>query len=580
MTLPTSQVQFRIIEEVKDTKGKSSWVAADILSPCTIEDINCSTIAACIKIEDNTLEPEIIPMGIDKCECVVTGYFELNTPDDPGSEITDEDLFNGCYQYGSKGTFCGRGLELKDGRNNFPTLRGKWKIASFTWDRNAKELGHYRFMMTLSYIWSDPKESQLFDGNDGSALKQNVQYFIKLGISDSGDQIPVIDPEIRGSLFDPNTAKFRSINKIDGLVENAELRIFSELEQTIPAFIGYIKSVKVSTGGMVSYECSELNSVLYQCAVRNPQAGLFKPRVMIRNPTESGINMSIEQMVQSIMSFYTGHPTIQYNPGVGISNPDSLGKLKLLPNRSTNIILPTQILSGTDVGTAIDSFLENECGFYTWYGRLDGSLQYGYGRDTITLDLNYEVILHSEKQPEDLSLPYKPNNVVVWNSDGSAYKLYPESLPVGNVTVASFRLQTNKLDRNLQAFAEKIWNDLQNDRKTYKVRFPAGITRFKEGDMFNGLGDQTIKEKMVYRSGPDQNPTEDPSDTVWQIKDVYMCGDYTEVVVGPSFYSIFDLYRDQIQLIHSTPSPTEVEKWDSSVVIVGGEKIAESEGQS
>ena len=120
----------------------------------------------------------------------------------------------------------------------------------------------------------------------------------------------------------------------------------------------------------------------------------------------------------------------------------------------------------------------------------------------------------------------------------------------------------------MDSMAKKIHKDLQSDRTTYKVVFPAGRVKFRDGDVFTGLGDSTISPVMPYRDDTDYDPLTDTNDTVWQIKDMTITTDYTEILVGPSYFSVFDLFKSTLKIVPEAPIPTEfVEKETNQVAL-------------
>jgi hypothetical protein len=264
-----------------------------------------------------------------------------------------------------------------------------------------------------------------------------------------------------------------------------------------------------------------------------------------------------------------------YNPGNGVCRAGNLIDSQYIPGRAPGdtagdkgTYLPSNIISGKPIGKALDDFLENTCGFKTWFDRINGKLEYGFIRDKITIDPSKESIMSTEKMDDENALPYKPNIVVVWSSDGHTKEYWPKAaFADGKITIMNFKLSSNNFAGSLEAFAERIYNDAQVNTDIFKVRFPPGTTRFKEGDWFSGLGDQTITHPMEYKTGEDLNPLVEPGDTVWRITDVVITEAGTDIVVGPSYYSIFDLYKTSLSPVDSVPTTTETINKHSSVYI-------------
>ena len=227
-------------------------------------------------------------------------------------------------------------------------------------------------------------------------------------------------------------------------------------------------------------------------------------------------------------------------------------------------------MSGISLGTALTNFLYRECGFEIWFNYETGKLEYGFIRDPIDILVESEIIMRSsliDDNQEDV----KPDYVVVWDPSCKYCSI------AGEYGIDKHGLQYVLEDARdvaaSQALAKKIL-DLCTvvNRSTYTVDFPAGVTRFKEGDYFRGLGDQTLplNEKMTYRAGDDTDPLKDPTDTVWHIKEVTLTENKTTIVVGMSMYSVLDIYKSSLNRRRDgIPAPTKEQIYVTSPVIVG-----------
>jgi hypothetical protein len=164
-----------------------------------------------------------------------------------------------------------------------------------------------------------------------------------------------------------------------------------------------------------------------------------------------------------------------------------------------------------------------------------------------------------------------PDYVVVFSSDGVQARCYPESgLLLEKPTAIAYKLNNDIVDLGLEAYARKIYDDLHiDDNSQFKVTFHAGIVDFKEGDVFAKIGDLTINPPMTPRSSNDGNPLVNEKDSMWQIMEVTYTDKSTEVLVGPSYRSVFDIYGSLLQKCPEAPSPTEIESWKSHTVAVG-----------
>jgi hypothetical protein len=136
-------------------------------------------------------------------------------------------------------------------------------------------------------------------------------------------------------------------------------------------------------------------------------------------------------------------------------------------------------------------------------------------------------------------------------------------------------MNTDVVSISLTEIAKRIYNDLQlADTDKYKVVFPPGTgLKFCENDVFGGkngygLGDKTTTPQMEPRILDGIPITSDPGKQLWQIKDLTITDKYTEVVVGPSYRSTFDLYGEYLRPVDGVPVQKDVEKWRSNQAIM------------
>lgn len=538
-------VQFRTLSEVSHSTGASTWAPIHLLPPCYISEVSITTTAAYEK-QEVTEKPMIIPMGIQSCVCQISGTFESETLVQTGQEISNEDILNTTANNGTSRI----AIEVVLNLNKYPELSGKWAITAFTWDRNAKELGRYTFQMELSYIWSNPAETQLYHKSTGTSIPSKISFICD---SDAG-QLNIFDVKIHESLNDINTALFSTLNQ--KLEKNSFVQIFLT-NGTTSIFSGYVINVSDGRDGVYKHECVELGKCLYDIPVVNTKGGLFKPRAVIHNPISGKGYLKIQEYVSLILSFYESHPKFSfYQPGSGVCRARSLSGSTEIPGQPAK--LPPVLLSGTYIGKALDDFLENICGFHVWFDRQSGRVEYGFIRDKIVINPKNEIILSTVKMNDTNALDYIPDRVFVWSNDGVEWGCYPRSqLASGKHTQMSFKLSTNAFTGGLDAFAKKIYDDAHVTTDIFRVTFPPGTIRFKEGDYFDGLGDQTVSYPMEYKYGDDADPLTNPRDSVWKITDVIITEKGTDVIVGPSYYSVFDIYRTSLSPVSTVPAVTE-----------------------
>lgn len=548
-------VQFRVLQESQKSDGTSSWIAIHTLTPCQLIDLNITTTAAFEKVEVSAT-PSIIPMGIKSCICKIVGKFENNMILDCvngtviNTEVTNEDILNVTAPDSTNRL----ALKVVDGLSDYPELDGIWSIKSFVWDRSAKELGRYGFTAELSYYWSNPAEVQFYAGDTANKAREAANFEV---IVNGSHKYSIYATKIHESLNDINTARFSIANSTNLIDKDDTVKIYRKNAYDVIAFNGYVINVINNKDNTFTYECKELGNLLYEMPIIKSTGGIFKSRIIIHNPTDPYGNLTIQDFVNAMMSFYTHHPNVTYTPGSGICRAGNLSTSQTIPGKD-NTYLPATVISGKSIGKALNDFLENTCGFSVWYNRNTGAVEYGFIRDAITLNITSEYIMSTEKLEDENAIPYKPYVVEVWNADASGKGYYPKSgLTEGTFNIMRFKLSSNNFSGTLDAFAERIYTDAQLNTDIFRVTFPPGTVRFKEGDYFKGLGDQTITYPMEYKTGNDANPLETPGDSVWRITDVIITENSTEVIVGPSYYSIFDIYHTSLSTIDGVPTTTE-----------------------
>jgi hypothetical protein len=558
------------------------------LSPMLTTKCEISTEDASELIEFG-VEPEIIPMGIGKCEASITGTFAKISHGDlvPASHVipmTDlapeirnfydsirlfDNINNEDVQYA---------VQLSQNNNGGTTELGNgiWKIKKFTWDRKAQELGVYRFNMTLSYHWVNKLEQEITKGNTGSTKDQYCNFVIAVydpTKPDDGwtENVIVQRMKIHKSLQVKSTAEFDMYVRVQN---DLVIKIYKIGCKDV-IFYGLTYKCEISSDGMFRVSCKEIMDLLFRNVVADPEGGFLSflnPRVVIP-AVYNGDDKRICDLLKDMLSIYykPKNGFEFWKPGTGVDrtkcdkNPDGLGASVYLPGRDpvslnseTGVKITTQVMSGMSIGTGITKFLYHQCGFYTWVNYETGFFEYGFLRDPITINISKEVIIKTtlmDSNQEDTSI----DGVIVFEPNAEYAGYDGEIGPDKHIAI--YQLNNSQNDLSLEAIAHRIltYNKIAN-KNSYKVVFPAGTIRFKEGDYFKGLGDQTLprSESMEWREGNEANPLEDPSDSAWQIKEVTITNTETTVYVGTSYYSILDLYKTSLSRQRGgVPIPTK-----------------------
>ena len=580
--------------------GKIIWSTLFDLTPANISSISIKTDAT-EEVVEFSEKPEIFPLGVKGCTATLTGTFF-----DPGNK------YEGLYNYGSSTTPNARlSKEIIDFDNTIKVFdvienesieyalslstknmggcrelgedRSVWKIDKFSWDRTFKDLGKYRFNMVLSYFWPDDgkNEQRIYEEGLGLKNEQTIIFEVDVIGTDNGQDnisaLEIFSPKIQKSLYVKNTAIFSCYTNIwrDSIVKIHLKGATKEEDRNV--FWGIVSDCTGDKdSGMFDITCKEICDLMYRGLCSDPDGGWLAflcPRVVIPTPL-NGEDYTIGRMVKEMLkTYYEKKDGYFWEPGEGFTESGFNTSINL-PGRD-DVKLSTQVISGISIGKAVNDFLCNQCGMYLWYNyRNAGRLEYGFIRQPITLDLSREYIVKTimiDTNQDDMKL----DGVIVY-VPGSDVSGFAGECGAGK-NVAIYTYDDSKIDTSLTAIAERILrlNGIGNVMSSYRVQFPAGTVRFCEGDYFRGLGDQTIQRQenginMEWRAGDEVNPLQDPSDSAWQIKEMIITNTYTEVIVGTSYYSVLDIYKDSLQRTTTgIIAPVESTTVELKEVIVG-----------
>ena len=569
-------IRFKVWQDEHGTDGKVRWVKyTDLYWETLLESVSVTTDAKIMVVEELT-DPYIMPQGCEKRTARISGVFENSLEFNASLDPTLDVIGKYPNSLTEPGIMHSRAISVLEGTDLVPELgTSKWRIISFIWDRQANKLGQYHFTMELGYIWEVENEIHLFADDVGTIRNNDVKFYVMKAdhrYNFGTFKYYIYDVTVRTTCQELNTAKFSSMVSF---TEEDIIKIYCSTYSDKPVFYGLVKEVKQAQNGTFVINCIEIGELLYRKQCAKVGAGLFKTRIKIPNPYKISTYLTIEQITKLIMTFYHTGKIKNYDPGWGVCTSADVGASQYLPGK--DIYLPPQMLSGMSVGKALDTFIINQCGMNIWYDSASGRMEYGFVRNAISLDSKKEFIESTEKMNSSTH-DFKADYVVLWNNTSTQRKTYPPD-PAVTDTGIQYKIGSDLLDQALEAFAERIYRDMQQSRDMYRVRFQAGTARFQDGDFFTGLGDETTKHPMPYRTGSDSNPTEDPGDSVWQIKEMIITDKYTEVIVGSSYFSVFDLYKDALKRIDGVPTPTEEKEQESYETAIGksGETINETE---
>lgn len=556
-------LKFKFWKEEKRSDGTTTWSPYAASSDVSLEEISVESKAK-LQIINYGKEPQIIPQGISDDRgrvALIRGTFtdralEFDSTIDAAFDVLQDD-----------DRLLGYALSLKDAASiiECPELGDttcKWQITAFSWDRQAMEVGQWKFNAELSYIWDPNKnELMLYDDGIGINIKQNVKFSVQISDSYTRGQYNtseiVYDPRIDLTIIDLNRASFvcESLRFATGDL----VKMYCETQPRKAIFFGVVDQVKTKNGN-IHYDCTEIGTLLQRvpCAVIGP--GLFKPKIKIPNPYEPGQYYTLGNMIQAILTIYQNNMLPGFDAGLGIDKTGVWGFRNYVPGTgvdgSAKVMLPSLLLSGMNVFKAISTLLEDICGLHFWFDTETGAMEYGFFRDmTGKTIVPADEFIRSSTLVESYSEEFQAYYVVLYDQDG--YHARSTTEDVTGKTYVSYKFDTSLGDLSLREVARRIAYDNTQDRSTYKVRFPAGTVRFMDGDVFTCLGDLTSTPVMPVRPTSegefDDDPTSDPGDTVWQIKDMTITDTYTECIVGASYYSIFDIYKNKLKRCSEAP---------------------------
>lgn len=552
------QLKFKFWVEKKDQKtGKSTWENVGTSAEVSIEDVSVETTGM-FQITRYGNEPDIIPFGVngDKGRvALITGVFTGKSLIYVGDGV--DDLLDVLKFDDPNAEVLGRAISTADEKsyNLLPELGfvRKWKIDSFQWDRQAVQRGMYKFSITLSYVWEE-NELQLYEGDIGSNKLDNIKFSAVPGNSNGFSKDKIIDNvKVDITIHDLNRATFSTPSKE---YEKGDLiKIYCETDPNKSIFFGVVENITKNNDSTVKYSCTEVGTLLQQYPCAKMGSGLFRPKVKIVNPYKPGMYYKLKQIIGFIMQMVpTDSLPLGFSPGFGIDKTNKWGEEITVPGGGSKDYIPSQMLSAMYILTALINVIENQCGLYIWFDNDTGALEYGYIRDSYELQLDTEYIMNTSRI-EDNADEYTADYVVLFNSDG--YYARSTSGDVSGLKCIYYKIDATFGDVQLTKMAERIANDMKLNRDVFKVTFPAGCVKFKDGDAFTGLGDATVNPPMGYRGGTDPDPDVNPENSVWQIKEMEITDKYTTVTVGSSFYSVFDIFRDKLKRISQAPALTE-----------------------
>jgi hypothetical protein len=363
-----------------------------------------------------------------------------------------------------------------------------------------------------------------------------------------------------------NTATFYSpytMSKQDSIKIYA--KNITGFDVTKTAFTGIVKNVEtIERNTIFKITCTEYADILYNayCQKNKTYRGLIKLAIKIRNPDQLNDGyLTIIQYLNRILE-YQG-PT-KFVTSVSESSNDTTpyGNSLYIPNSdisgASGTYLPDFPMSYMTIGTAIDKFVQDILGLYYWfdytqtsYSNMTFPLVIGTRRDLRTLVVNstskdYMGIISNDIVEQQTIFPV--GRVVCLSKNFETFGAYGSD-SAGYQIVYVITGTFNQAE--LTAIATRIYRDRQIDDTTkYKITFPiTSMITWNAGDVFTGLGDILVSPAMEYRTNADSD--------AWIINTMTISDNKIEVVVGGSYISIFDVYKDRLNKADGVDLSTE-----------------------
>ena len=321
--------------------------------------------------------------------------------------------------------------------------------------------------------------------------------------------------------------------------------------------------------GRYNVDIEEYASALYSYPLKS-SGSIFLPNVVI-TPKSGALKKTINNILYLLTNTYNGsNGKVKFNI-VDINSLGALTHIPLLPN----IPIPTLEYGHMMLGTAITSFIRNTLGLEVWFKTTDYSadgsvtitLSYGFNNSWITDWVENEGAFikseYTEATPNELSVVDK---VVVISEDKKSYGV--SGIDGGRQVNCS--IIGNYTSNELTAFATEILKEAGVLYQSYKLIWDGGkCLKYNEGSMFKGLGDQTDKDvnKRITWKGWEGGvkPVLNESyysahrNDFWKIKDIRITEVSTEIIIGATKMSIFDIYKNKLTIIDGIEIPkTEV----------------------
>ena len=220
----------------------------------------------------------------------------------------------------------------------------------------------------------------------------------------------------------------------------------------------------------------------------------------------------------------------------------------------TEIPLPEVQFGRMTKYTSYKTFLSDIIGLPFWFEMGSTTPTYGLCRAVSALQLPRDFIVDTGMESETYIPPYDSIVVIDDNRDkyGMAGACHGAGVPDGTYQ-GVYQYDGEHTIEELNAMASSILKLKGTVTQRWKVVFaPGAALQFREGDIIQAIGDQTIKPVMPYQQGSGGTNV-----TGYQVKTVEISDTGTVLYLGSTKRTIFDVMKDRLRLVDGTGIPTE-----------------------
>lgn len=401
--------------------------------------------------------------------------------------------------------------------------------------------------------------------------------------------IPISNIGIDRATKKVNRATFKSpsyvptVHYINGSTKLATIaRIFCNGRMVFD----YSRVIKCIDQGKSVFDVTieEVASLLYNIPLQDGS----NHNIVVKSKDKNGNKKTIKKLISDLIDGHIGGTSFILDSS-HFTDMSGVGNLTYIP-MLTDVPIPDLEFGNMSVLTAIKKLLTETLGLDMWYSIRNVSdyvytanVNYGLSNGWAKIDINQPWVSCNIVESTELT---PVNTVYVFNSDGKLYGQSSDALQTGTGKIsAKYQINGTYNETDLNAFAAAILKDRREEHKSYRLKWGAGQgifasdgKIFTEGALFTGLGDQSNPDanlRMEWRGNVNPSVTSPlpysrflADEKYWQIADIRITDQYTEITVGSNRLSIFDVYKEKLKEVDGMPIPTTDVKLESTKVTV------------